>query len=195
MKRLVWFTWLLPLVSLAAANAAENPGTNAGSSSALKDAAAWNIRIERRFEFPAAIGDTAIRYGAPTFSHDFRRVLYVVGEPFRDPSAFNPYNNTALHSFLVVRSLESTEILKKIPLDGSFRSMAGTATVAYSPDEKKAVLGPVSFQDEKSGLLFIDLESSKITPVPIDFREHVARITWPEATYVSLSSKVALNRA
>jgi hypothetical protein len=98
----------------------------------------------------------------PAFSKDFSKLAYVARRQ------------------LVVRAVVNSKPLK------SFRLPADVHSLAFSPDEKK-IACLISGGDIDAHLLFVDLETEKVTPIKLTdlaWGEGVndSRVTWPNDT-------------
>ena len=136
-------------------------------SISFDDAEAWNILVTNRIELPS--DDRNINYSFPVFSHDYERLLYCT----RDHGT----------NYVIIRSLVTWEILKKIVLPN--QDIPIDFFLAFSPDEKIVALSPAS---PNSPMLFINLDTLKITSVDVNFPKNVAGgqtpMLWPDANYL-----------
>ena len=148
---------LLALTSIEAAQAADtNQLANDKATPSFDDAEAWNIQVEKRIDFET--GDRNMFYSFPVFSRDYKRLLYFMAAP----DGF----------FVVICSLEPWDILKRIrvPVVESGTSACGSL-VAFSPDEKNVAL---VLERQDAPMYFINLDTSKTTPVNVNFGKKVA---------------------
>ena len=133
------------------------------------DAEAWQVQVKETRRFP----ETGSRLGSrPSFSHDFRRIAYVY---------FSGERSTLL---LVVRAVGSWQMVTSItlPMD-EIISISPSPTPAWSPDDKKiALLNGYNTRNRGTNVLFIDLDSSRITGVLFQAAlPSNARLVWPNA--------------
>jgi hypothetical protein len=162
--------------------------TNADASLTFENAEAWNIVIKKRIQFPDHSGDIKMFYSMPTFSHDYQRIIYCVtyGSGPVNSDIFHPL--IVLSNSIVIRSVETFEILKTISI-GDIGCFPRGMDVAFSPDEKRAVLGPVCLGT--TNLLFINLNTSKV--IGVEAMTGGQTITWPDDNYIGLGSGLGLN--
>jgi hypothetical protein len=173
---LCFLLFLLLLGWTVSAFATESVDANADASLSFENAEAWNIKIGNVIELPTV----NISYSRPAFSHDSSRIVYAV--------------RSDGHASLVVRSVKSFDVLKTIPLEDDVFGWGYIfqMSVAYSPDDKKVVLGPVSVGDKN--LLFIDTDTRKIVGVKAGFNTASGNlIRWPEPNYITVNSYQGVN--
>ncbi len=171
--------WAVASVKLKSFTALKSPSPPqseqmfSANSPSFADAEAWQIRVKETWRFPK-------ESSRPAFSHDFRRIAYLVAGPAdEEPVGLSkPWEVR-----LVVRWLESRQATRtiRVPVEATFMPR----TIAWSPDDKRIAMASYEGGGGTPGtnMFFIDLTSSKVTGVRFD--KGVSQdglIFWPAPT-------------
>ncbi len=148
-------------------------------------AEAWNLKVERRIQFPADISQRSA-YSRPAFSPDFRQLAYCVRERIDLLTSASKYT-------VAIRSVETWEVVKSFILPIQDFISGGLVdrfqNVVFSPDGKKLVVAPVRgfSPSPDANFLFIDVESAKLTGIRMEelaTLPSLGRVSWPNLTNI-----------